>query len=156
MWCGFNSNKLKIDDNYVCEQLVKLEKKLGRPIVRTDITIDNCGFSSIVVNRIFGNLNNAKKQLGLIDTPQYQGKSLNYYKKKLDYVLYSIEKETHRKTISWKDIENPIYNLNGEASEHKSYIKAFKRNGEDVFAYIQSKGFEPANNYISFRNVIRD
>lgn len=155
-WCGLENNSLKIDDDYVRNQLVNLEQQLKRPITQSDIKTSVCGFSMIVVNRIWGNLNNAKKELHLLETPKYKGQTIDYYKNKLDYVLQSIELHAHRKTVSWKDIENPEFNLNGDYSEHKTYIRVFKKNGQDVFTYIKSKGFDVADNYISMRNIFDD
>lgn len=62
LWCGFNSNMLKKDDEFIKNTLINLEKELGRPITRNDISKDKTGFSMIAVNRLFGSLGNAKKR----------------------------------------------------------------------------------------------
>lgn len=145
LWCGLDSNKLKIDDDFIKNTLINLEKELGRPITRNDISKDKIGFSMIAVNRLFGSLNNAKKELGLSKTLPCQPKSFEYYKDILDDILENIKKRTDRNYISWYDIENKINNP--ISVEHKTLTKAFKREGIDIFSYIKSKGFmmNPSN-----------
>ena len=63
LWCGFDSNVLKKDKDIVVEKLIELEKSLGRAITGNDITLENVGFTPIVVTRIWGNLNNCKKRI---------------------------------------------------------------------------------------------
>ena len=109
LWCGFKSNKLKMDDEEIAGKLIKLEEDLGRPIIRNDITLDKVGFSMIVVNRIWGGLNNAKKALGLKKTAPNQPRSFEYYNQKLLETLSEIYLDKGRKIISWADIENPKY-----------------------------------------------
>ena len=139
LWCGYESNKLKKDDELVGQKLIELEKKLGRHITKYDITLENVGFTEIVVTRIYGSLNKAKKELGLLKTPPNQPLSFEYYKNLLDEILSNIKKNTDRNYISWADIESPLYNKT--STEHKTFTKAFKRQGIDIFSYIKSKGF---------------
>lgn len=140
LWCGFKSNKLKMDDGEIAGKLIKLEEDLGRPIIRSDITLDKVGFSMIVVNRIWGGLNNAKKALGLKKTAPNQPKSFEYYNQKLLETLGEIYLDKGRKIISWADIENPKYDE--FPTDHTTYTKAFKREGIDFFTYIKSLGYE--------------
>jgi len=144
-WLGYESNKLQRDDRDVANKLIALEKKLGRPITKNDITLDNVGFSDIVVTRIWGSLSKCKEQLGLMKTLPTQPKPFEYYRGLLDEILDNISAATDRKFISWKDIESSKYNP--RSTEHKTFTKAFKSAGVDIFAYIKSKGFmmNPSN-----------
>ena len=154
LWCGYESNKLKKDDDIIGEKLIELEKKLGRHITKYDITLENVGFTNIVVNRVYGGLNNAKKELGLMKTPQNQPLPFSYYKEKLDNILESIKNYTERDCISWNDIESELHNP--ESIEHKTFTKAFKREGIDIFAYIKSKGFMMNPSNFSFHHTFDD
>lgn len=138
-WCGYKSNKLKKDDLMIGQKLIDLEKKLGRHITKEDITLENVGFTNIVIDRIYGGLNNAKSELGLIKTPRNLPKEFEYYKCILDKILENIKSNTDRKCISWSDIESNINNP--LLTDHKTFAKAFKREGIDIFSYIKSKGF---------------
>lgn len=137
-WCGFESNKLEKDKEYVCQTLINLEKKLKRPITRNDISKDKTGFSMIVINRLFGGLTNAKKELGLMKTLPTQPRPFEYYQKSLDIILDNFKKNKNRDFISWYDIECDLY---GDIHlEHKTLKKAFDRENVDLFEYIKSKG----------------
>jgi len=63
-WCGYESNKLKKEKEDIANTLINLEKELGRPILREDISLEKTGFSMIVLVRMFGGLNKAKEELG--------------------------------------------------------------------------------------------
>lgn len=154
LWCGFDSNKLKNDDELVGQKLIALEKKLGRHITRNDITLENVGFSSIVVNRIYGNLSNAKKELGLLKTPPLQPLPFEYYKEKLTNTLYKIKEHTGRNLVSWADIESELYN--DTPCKHKTITKSFKREGIDIFAYIKSLGFQMNPSNFSYHYTFDD
>ena len=153
-WCGYESNKLKVDDEIVGQKLIELEKKLGRHITRNDITLENVGFTEIVVNRVYGSLNKAKKKLGLLPTPPNQPLPFKYYKNLLDNILDSIKNSTDRDCISWADIESEVHNPT--STEHKTFTKAFKREGVDIFAYIKSKGFMMNPSKFSYRYTFDD
>lgn len=154
LWCGYESNKLKKDDELVGQKLIELEKRLGRYITRNDITLENVGFTEIVVTRIYGSLNKAKKELGLLKTPPVQPLPFEYYKNKLDDILESISNHTDRKIISWADIESELHNPN--KIEHKTFTKSFKREGVNIFAYMKSKGFMMNPSKYSFRYTFDD
>ena len=139
-WCGYESNKLEKDKNFVANTLINLEKELGRPITRYDISLEKTGFSMIVLSRLFGGLTKAKEELGLMKTLPNQPLSFEYYKNKLTTTLFKIKEETGRTFVSWCDIESPLYNDN--PCEHKTLTKAFKREGIDIFAYMKSFGFQ--------------
>ena len=93
----------------------------------------------IVINRLFGGLNNAKKEIGLMKTPQSHYIDFEHYKNILDEILENILINTGRNIITWYDIENPINNK--YKTKHKTFKIAFERENLDVFAYIKSKGF---------------
>ena len=138
-WCGYESNKLIKDDEYVKNAIIDLEKKLGRPIMIDDITIQNVGFTPIVISRIWGNLNNCKETLGLMKTKQKPWHTFEYYKNKLDTLLELIYQDCNRKIISWHDIED--YKYGEYRLEHKTLLKAFTREGVDFYKYVMNKGF---------------
>lgn len=154
IWCGYDSNKLKIDDKIVGQKLIELEAKLGRHITKNDITLENLGFTENVINRVYGGLNNAKKELGLISTPRNQPRSFDYYQNLLDEILDNIKKHTDRDYISWADIESEINNP--LSTEHKTFTTAFKRQGIDIFAYIKSKGFMMNPSSFSYKYTFND
>ena len=155
LWCGYESNKLKKDDELVGQKLIELEKKLGRHITKYDITLENVGFSEIVVTRVFGSLNKAKEKLGLLPTPpSAQPLPFEYYRSELDKILDNINSHTDRKYISWGDIESEINNP--KHLEHKTLTKSFKREGMDIFAYIKSKGFMMNPSSFSFHYTFDD
>lgn len=138
-WCGYGSNKLIKDDEQVANAIIALEKKLNRPLIKEDITTENLGFTTIVINRIWGSWNNCKKALGLQDIECKPLHTFEYYKNKLDVLLNMIYKTNNRKFISWRDIEDSKY---GEYRlEHKTIVKAFQREGLDFYKYVMSKGF---------------
>ena len=145
LWCGLESNKTEKDRDFVINTLINLEKELGRPITKEDISLEKTGFSMIVLDRMFGGLTNAKNELGLMKSVSAKPLSFEYYKTYLDNTLRKIKNNTDRDFISWYDIENTIYNDN--PVDHKTLTKAFHRDGVDIFAYIKTKGFmmNPSN-----------
>lgn len=142
-WCGLKSNT-NFDKEYVSNTLIQLEKDLGRPIKQSDIKTDTIGFSMIVVNRIWGGLNKAKMELGLKETIVDNSKSFEYYKNKLLDTLHQIELDKGRKIIAWSDIENPKYNKS--PTGHKTYVRAFKKQNLNFYAYIKSLGYTMCKN----------
>ena len=153
-WCGFESNKLEKDKKFVINTLINLERELGRPITRGDISLEKTGFSMIVLNRMFGGLTNAKKELGLMKTLPNQPLPFEYYKERLDEILDNIKTHTNRDIISWYDIESELNNP--YSIEHKTLTKSFKREGVDIFAYIKSKGFMMNPSNFSFHYTFDD
>ena len=153
-WLGYESNKLQKENNEVANKLIELEKRLNRPITKSDITLENVGFSEIVVSRIWGSLNKCKQELGLMKTLPTQPKPFEYYKNTLDEILYNISNATDRRIISWKDIENEKYNQS--SIEHRTFTKSFKSAGVDIFAYIKSKGFMMNPSNFSFHHTFDD
>lgn len=154
-WCGYESNKLEKDKKFVINTLINLEKELGRPILRDDISFEKTGFSMIVLTRMFGGLNNAKKEIGLMLTPTDKPlRPFEYYKNTLTEALNNLYEKTGRKFLTWHDLESGLYHKN--AIEHKTITQAFKREGLDIFAYIKSLGFEMNPNTFSFKYTFND
>ena len=153
-WCGYDSNKLEKDKDFVINTLINLENELGRPITRNDISLEKTGFSMIVLQRMFGGLTQAKKELGLMQTQPNPPRPFEYYKEKLNEILENIKSHTDRKFISWGDIESEIHNP--YHIEHKTLTKSFKREGIDIFAYIKSKGFMMNPSSFSFHYTFDD
>lgn len=152
--CGFHSNKKVMDKDEISRILIEYEKALGRPILSKDITLEKVGFSTIVINRIWGGLNKCKEDLGLKKSKSGKPLPFSHYKDNLDSILISIKQDKDRDYITWKDIENPKYNPN--KIEHKTFTTAFKREGLDVFAYIKSKGFMMNPSNFSFHYTFDD
>lgn len=146
LWCGFSSNKLKINDEWVAKQLIYLDKTLNRPIRKEDLTIENIGFSSIVVNRIWGGLKNAQIQLNL----KQGSRKVKYYnnfdemKNDLKTILTCIKEKEHRTEIILKDITFTKYIQ--FPSTARRYIENFKSNNEDFYKFVESFGFKIATN----------
>ena len=153
-WCGYSSNKLKKDADEVGIALVNLEHNLGRAIRKTDITSKKVGFSLIVVERIWGSLNKAKEELGLLKTPYNKPKSFAYYKKCLADILHRIKEVENRTCVSWKDIENDKYL--GYHINHKTYIKAFRDANIDFNSYLKSIGFTMSIGGIGYSHTFDD
>lgn len=153
-WCGLAEAKHIWTKDEVDLALVEYEKKTGKPITRNDMTSDKVGFSSIVVNRIYGNLGNAKKELGLMKTLPTQPKSFEIYKDALTDIVKTYIKQTGRKYISWKDIESGKYG--NYPHEHKTYMQSFKRAGVDLHAYINSLGCMMNPNSFSYKYTFDD
>ena len=140
LWCGLEYKTRKIDKEFVDNALIELQNKNGKDyiITKNDITTDKIGFSEIVVFRLYGNLGNAKKRLGLnCGKKKSKPKNFEEYKEKLDYAL-SIHDS---KFIDWKYLESVNIPFSDRNISHKSMIKSFKDNNMDFYAYIKSKGF---------------
>ena len=153
-WCGLKSNKSKKDKEDVSKKLLELEKTIGRPLTRDDISYDKVGFSMIVINRIWGSLTKCKKELGLVETPPSSTpKSFGKYKADLDKVIESFKSQTDRKYITWSDIENNNVGIN---IEHKTITKAFKREGINIKLYLESMGLTMNKSSFSLQHVFDD
>lgn len=139
-WCGLKPTKKVWSKEEVVLVLSELQEKIGRPITRYDICKDTTGFSMIVINRLFGSLGNAKREIRLDATEHYQGKPFEYYKNLLADTVTRFHAATKRTKITWRDIESGMY---GDAKAgHKSYLKAFNKSGVDIFSYIKTLGCE--------------
>lgn len=145
-WCGYDSNKLEKDRDFIVNTLINLEKKLQRPITRYDISLEKTGFSMIVLSRMFGGLTKAKEELGLMKTITNPPISIEECKEKLQTRLNNIYAKTGRKFVSWGDIESDEYP--DKPLNHKTYHYAFRRNNENLNAYMKSLGFTMCQNNI--------
>lgn len=137
-WCGLKETKYIWTKEEVCERLIQLQNDLDRPIVKSDITIKNVGFSNIVVNRLYGNFTKAKEEIGLWSTEKYSGLPFEYYQKVLTDIIQNYKNKEQKDYITWADIESRKYsNLK---INHKTYIIAFEKANVDLYAYIKSLG----------------
>lgn len=152
-WCGYDVH-YSLTKEFVSQKLIELENRLGRPILREDITENNIGFSTIVLNRLYGGLNDAKKEIGLMRTLPNQPLSFEYYKITLTEAFYNLKNKTGRNFASWHDLESGLYHKNNIS--HKSMKRAFDREGLDIFSYIKSIGFEMNPNSFGHRYVFND
>ena len=146
-WAGFHSNKLKKDKDYVIKQLLELEKRLGRPIVKSDITMDNVGFSIIVICRLWGTLSKCKEELGLLKTLPNQPKPFSYYKMKIDDFIAQ-NNITEKGFVTWKEIED------GTETNHKTLIKAFNDNGNSIYKYLACKHISLNPNSFGYSTIL--
>ena len=121
----------------VSDILINLERKLGRAIRSYDLR-SGYSVSGIVVDRLFGSLNKAKAELGLMQTPTRQPEPFEYYRSKLEEIVSNFIRQTGRDVITWRDIESAEY-CNNPCS-HKTYMRSFKDNGVDIRAYLLSLG----------------
>jgi hypothetical protein len=137
-WCGYDSNKKK-DKTKIIQALFNLEKQLNRPITKSDITNGGLGFSIIVINRIWGSWSKCKKSLGLKEYESHPIHDFEYYKTYVDTVLDSIYQNKNRKIVSWRDLESDEYT--DTTVDHKTIVKAFKRENLDFYEYVISKGY---------------
>lgn len=144
-WCGYDPH-YSYDKEYVSQQLINLEKRLQRPITKQDITLDNVGFSEIVVTRIFGSINKMKKELGLMKSVSTKPISIEECKERLQVRLNNIYERTGRKFVSWSDIESDDYP--DKPLNHKTYHYAFRRSNENLNAYMKTLGFTMCQNNI--------
>lgn len=136
-WCGYKEAKHVWTKEEVAEVLIAYEKQMGRPLIQQDIAFEKTGFSSIVVDRLYGTFSKAKQEIGLMKTPPAQPKPFEYYKNALTTVINNYREKTGLSYITWRDIESGEY---GYEIEHKSYTKSFKSQGIDMYAYILSLG----------------
>lgn len=141
-WCGFlpksagKSNK-KYKETII-QKLLNYEKELGRPLVATDITTNNVGFSFTVISKIWGSMDNCRDSIGLrpvIIKPRY---NFEYYTSQMKIALQNIYNLTHMKEFTWKEFD--LYK--GIKLDHTSIIKACEREGIDIYDYIESFGYK--------------
>lgn len=144
-WCGYYPH-YALDKEYVSNKLIELEQKLNRPITKQDITLDSVGFSEIVIVRIWGSINKMKKDLELMKSISTKPISIEECKARLQTRLENIYKKTGRKFVSWGDIESDEYP--DKPLNHKTYHYAFRRNNENLNAYMKSLGFTMCQNNI--------
>ena len=73
--------------------LIEYEKKVNRPITRSDFMSDKLGVSMIVINRLYGGLTNAKEQIGLLETLPNQPLPFEHYKGILEEALINYKRK---------------------------------------------------------------
>lgn len=140
-WCGFKHKKIK-DKTDVINALIEYESKVGRPITKQDLTVENIGFSEIVITRLWGSISKCKEELGLLETKwDFNTIPFDEYKQRLDNRLDEISKNKTRKSIAWRDLETKI-GYKTPFVEHHSVIKKFESAGIDFTKYLLDKGFE--------------
>lgn len=147
IWSGYNSNKLKCDDEEVQNKLIELQSILRRPITRYDINKKTIGFSMIVINRIWGSLGKCKEELGLLKTKSSRPKPFLYYKQILDKYIDDNDVR-QRGFVTWNDIEK-----NTEVN-HKTFIKAFCDNGYDFYKYLASNNIRLSDNSFGHNTIL--
>ena len=145
-WCGFKSNKLKKDKNFVIEKLIELQNKLHREIIVSDINESNLGFSMIAVTRIFGGLGKAKEEIGLINSQRIINKSQTFseLKNDLKIILLSIKEKEGRNQIILKDISQTKYVEYPSCATR--YKNQFEKHNEDFYKFVESYGLKFATN----------
>lgn len=134
--------------------LIEYEKKVNRPITRSDFTPDKLGVSMIVINRLYGGLTNAKEQIGLLETLPNQPLPFEHYKGILEEALINYKRKNKLNYITWAELESGKYcdiKIN-----HKSISDSFNRAGEDLYAFINSFGLCLKPNTISKTHIFED
>lgn len=138
-WCGYNSNSLRRDKDDIIQELKEFELHNGRAVTTADLRRGLLSFSDIVVKRIWGSISNCRKEIGLSFPISQPKRSFEEYKRILDNCLDDIYKFTGRRIITWRDIEDDSrkeYRL-----EHKTIVKAFKREKLNFYEYLVFKGY---------------
>lgn len=149
-WCGLVVNS-KYDKEYISAKLKELELSLGRTLKRSDITKNNIGFSMIVIKRLWGSLEKAKVEIGLLAEKEDKSLSFEHYKKLIDNTLSFVWVNLHRKQVCWEDFETGEFKV-----DHHTIQKAFAKRGVDFNSYLKSKGFELSPNSIGNVNYFDD
>ena len=146
LWCGFESNKIKRSRDEIAQELIMLQDKLSREITMNDIKSDNVSFSAIVLTRIFGGLDKAKRELGLIRINKVadRDKTFEDLKQDLETILLSIKNIEGRNQIVLKDISQTTY-INNPSNANR-YKTQFKNHNEDFYKFIESYGIKVATN----------
>ena len=137
-WCGLEETKHIWTKDEVSSALRRLEEKLNRPIISDDVIPDNVGFSTIVVDRLYGSFSKAKQEIGLLKTLPNQPLPFSYYKNSLKEIVLDYKRKTNKEYISWNDIESGKYGT--RKIEHKTCMKSFQREKVDLQLFIRSLG----------------
>lgn len=149
-WCGLDANS-KYDKEYISAKLKELELSLGRTLKQSDITKDTIGFSMIVVKRLWGSLEKAKVEIGLLIKKEDKSLPFEHYKNLIDNTLDFVWINFHRKQVCWEDFETGEFKV-----DHHTAQKAFNKKGIDFNSYLKSKGFELSPNSIGNVNYFDD
>lgn len=147
VWCGCDPCKKIWTKDEVAGILQEFERTNERNVVKEDITTSNMGFSMIVIDRLFGSLENMRIECGLKPlSPRYcfpptvtRSCELDgHYVDALKSVILDYKEKTHNPYISWRIIESGDYG--GFSYGHKTYARHFKNAGIDLFAFVKSLG----------------
>lgn len=157
-WCGLTPVKKVWTLEEVCVALRDLENRLSRPITKQDITPASVGFSMIVVTRLFGSLNQAKQDLGLLQTISAQPLPFEFYRAKLERTAKNVAATLHRNTITWSEIEDDAYCPceYTHSTDHKTYMNSFASAGVNLVEYLKSIGIEMCPSSFSFVRTFDD
>lgn len=137
-YCGLEPSKHIWTKEEVASLLKEYESEIGRPIKSSDLKVGKAGVSGIVINRLFGGLSKAKKEIGLLETESRKPLPFEYYRNKLTEIITEYKKITNKEYITWKDIESGNYAP--YRIEHKAYMKSFREANVDMREYIKSLG----------------
>lgn len=137
-WCGYEPCKKIWTKEEVAAVLRNFEAEHDRNVVKEDVTTSTMGFSTIVIDRLFGSFGAMREECGLRDVEPRYSMTSQYYVNHLAEVVLNYKKETGNPYISWSDIESGLYHP--VKHEHKTYSNNFKKVGIDVFAYVKSLG----------------
>lgn len=155
VWCGYDPCKKIWTKDEVAAILREYERSNERNVVLEDITTANMGFSTIVINRLFGSLENARIECGLMPlSPRYcypptvnKANVDSHYVDALKNVVLDYKNKTNSPYISWDIIESGKF---GDFNyKHKTYIKHFKNANVDLLAFVKSLGCLMGNNSYS-------
>lgn len=139
-YCGLKQNKHIWTKEEAAKILSDYEKKVCRPITSDDLFADKAGIAGIVVDRLFGGLTNAKKELNLMQTKPKQPLSFEHYKNAITDLLIDYKSKTDNPYITWKIIESGEYG--NVPVSHKSILKSFDNNNENFYEYVRSFGLK--------------
>ena len=147
VWCGYDPCKKIWTKDEVAAILREFERVNERNVVKEDITTPNMGFSMIVIDRLFGSLENMRKECGLMPLshrycfpPAVTNiRDLdNHYIDALKSVVLDYKSKTDNPYISGEIIESGIYG--NFTYSHKTYTQHFKNANVDLFAFVKSLG----------------
>lgn len=147
VWCGYDPCKKIWTKDEVAIILQEFERANDRNVVQEDINTPNMGFSMIVINRLFGSLEDARKECGLMPlSPRYclpptitdKANVDSHYVDALKNVVLDYKSKTNNPYISWEIIESGKF---GDFNyKHKTYTQHFKNANVDLFAFVKSLG----------------
>lgn len=156
-WLGFQRNDKVWTREEVIKALKNEEKKLGRPLRVIDIKPNTTGFSMIVVTRLFGSLENARKECGLLRhsvSNELRLSPLDYIDA-LEDTLIDFYNQTGRKVVTWRDIDCKKYG--GERRyTRKTFCRVFNSLNVDLKEYLKLIGFTMETTNFSQTTVFDD
>lgn len=134
VWCGYEKLTRDFTKEESIKQILEISKNIDRPLKITDF--QNTSVNSIdinIINKYWGNFNNAKRELGLKQTGTYRGH--NYSKEELIHILQDFVKENgFVPTSKFIEENSKKYNL----PDRKTFTNYFG----SVMNAISEAGFE--------------